>query len=66
MDLSTIQQKLNNKSYKSRQTFCDDLELIVKNCLTYNGDDTCESQFIFIFINFEFKSLSGSIFLSLR
>lgn len=45
MDLSTIQFKINNKTYKSRQAFCEDLELIVRNCLTYNGDDTCKWQF---------------------
>ena len=44
MDLATIQTKLNNKDYKSRQAFCDDLELIVKNCLTYNGEDTCKKK----------------------
>lgn len=42
MDLSTIQLKINNKIYKSRREFIDDLELIVQNCLTYNGDDTCK------------------------
>ena len=45
MDLSTVQVKVNNKTYKSRQEFLDDLELIVKNCLQYNGDDTCELKF---------------------
>lgn len=42
MDLSTIQLKINNKIYKSRREFISDLELIVQNCLTYNGDDTCK------------------------
>ncbi|CAF0825160.1 unnamed protein product [Brachionus calyciflorus] len=40
MDLSTVQLKINNKVYKSRKEFVADLELIVKNCMTYNGDDT--------------------------
>jgi hypothetical protein len=42
MDLSTVQLKINNKTYKSRLAFCQDLQLIVDNCLTYNGDDTCK------------------------
>ena len=42
IDLSTIQERVNNKAYKSRQSFLDDLELIVINCLTYNGQDTCK------------------------
>lgn len=42
MDLSTVQLKVNKKAYKTRQEFCQDLELIVQNCLTYNGDDTCK------------------------
>ena len=41
MDLSTVQLKVNNKAYKSRQAFCQDLQQIVHNCLTYNGEDTC-------------------------
>jgi len=42
MELTTIQFKINSKTYKSRQAFIDDMELIVKNCLTYNGEDTCK------------------------
>jgi hypothetical protein len=42
MDLSTIQLKINSKTYKSRQAFVDDLELIVNNCLSYNGEDSCK------------------------
>ena len=42
MDLSTVQLRINSKVYKSRQAFVQDLELIVENCLTYNGEDSCE------------------------
>ncbi len=41
MDLSTVQFKINSKTYKSRQMFYDDLELIVNNCIQYNGQETC-------------------------
>lgn len=42
MDLSTVQNKVSNRTYKTRQEFLDDFELIVNNCLQYNGDDTCK------------------------
>ena len=42
MDLSTIQLRINSKAYKSRQAFVQDLELIVENCITYNGEDSCK------------------------
>ena len=42
MDLSTIQLRINTKAYKSRQAFVTDLELVVKNCLSYNGEDSCK------------------------
>ena len=40
MDLNTIQLRINKKVYKSRAEFQDDLELIVSNCLKYNGDES--------------------------
>jgi hypothetical protein len=46
MDLSTVQLKINSKTYKSRLDFCTDLELIVNNCFQYNGQDTCKFNFI--------------------
>ncbi len=42
MNLSTIQLKINSKTYKKRTEFVNDLGLIVNNCLTYNGDDSCK------------------------
>ncbi len=48
MDLSTVQLKINSKTYKSRLDFCTDLELIVNNCIQYNGQDTC--KFILYFL----------------
>jgi hypothetical protein len=40
MDLETIQSKINNKTYKSRSDFVQDLSLIADNCLAYNGNET--------------------------
>ena len=45
MDLATIQLRINSKTYKSRQAFVNDLELVVKNCLSYNGEDSCKLIF---------------------
>jgi hypothetical protein len=42
MNLSTIQLKINSKTYKKRAEFVNDLDLIVSNCSTYNGDDSCK------------------------
>lgn len=38
MDLNTMLRKLRNFRYVSKQEFVDDLNLIWKNCLTYNTD----------------------------
>lgn len=38
MDLNTMLRKLRNFRYNSKQEFVDDLNLIWKNCLTYNTD----------------------------
>ena len=37
MDLGTMTKKLKNYSYKSKQDFTDDLDLIWANCLRYNA-----------------------------
>ncbi len=44
IDLSTIQLRINKKVYKSRSEFCNDMVLIVHNCLKYNGDDSCKKK----------------------
>ncbi|XBW38150.1 hypothetical protein QEN19_003746 [Hanseniaspora menglaensis] len=38
MDLNTMLRKLRNIRYQSKQEFVEDLNLIWKNCLTYNTD----------------------------
>lgn len=38
MDLNTVLRKFRNIRYQSKQEFVDDLNLIWKNCLTYNTD----------------------------
>lgn len=52
MDLSTVQLKINNKVYKSRIEFVSDLDLLVQNCLTYNGDDTFYGKLAIKFGNY--------------
>jgi hypothetical protein len=46
MDLSTIQLRINSKTYKSRQAFVRDMDLIVKNCFAYNGEESCKCHFL--------------------
>jgi len=36
MDLSTVQAKIDNGMYGTRQEFADDIRLIVSNCKTFN------------------------------
>lgn len=43
MDLSTIQQKINNKVYVNNSAeFIRDIELMVANCEQYNGKRSSE------------------------
>lgn len=39
MDLSTMEEKLENSLYKSLSEFKRDFRLIVDNCRQYNGSD---------------------------
>ena len=55
VDLSLVQAKVNDLGYKSRQAFMDDLEQIVADCFTYNGEDTCKCLFCFIFMSLNLK-----------
>ena len=41
MDLSTMLKKVKQKQYKSKWEFNQDLELIWKNCYTYNAAKVC-------------------------
>ena len=63
MDLATIQLRVNNKMYKSRQEFVQDLELIVNNCLTYNGDDSCKLTFAFFVVVVDYSFLNNKLLL---
>ncbi|RKP34890.1 Bromodomain-containing protein, partial [Dimargaris cristalligena] len=38
MDLGTMSKKLKNLQYPSKAAFVHDLDLIYKNCFTYNSD----------------------------
>ncbi|XP_067934772.1 peregrin-like [Watersipora subatra] len=40
MDLSTIQQKVNDLVYSNLDEFQDDIMLMIRNCMTYNAKDT--------------------------
>ena len=40
MDLMTINARIDNGHYSSRQEFVDDVRLIVNNCYTFNGRDS--------------------------
>jgi bromodomain-containing factor 1 len=44
MDLQTIDQRLKQNQYRSVATFVRDFELIVHNCITFNGPDHGVSQ----------------------
>jgi bromodomain-containing factor 1 len=39
MDLSTMENKLNQGKYSTAQQFIDDFHLMINNCVTFNGPD---------------------------
>lgn len=46
MDLSKMEEKLENGSYKSLNQFKKDFRLIVDNCRQYNGSENGKGYFI--------------------
>lgn len=40
MALCRMEKKLNERVYKKRQEFVDDFDLIVTNCVEFNGKDS--------------------------
>ncbi len=39
MDLVTMEKKLTERQYTQKEEFLDDFDLIVTNCIEYNGKD---------------------------
>jgi len=42
MDLGTMKYKLNTVKYHNTEEFLEDLQLIFKNCYTYNSENADE------------------------
>ena len=40
MDFSTMRKKVDDHQYRSFDEFSDDFDLIIRNCMDYNEDDT--------------------------
>jgi bromodomain-containing factor 1 len=40
MDLSTMKRKLAENQYRSAQAFVDDIHLICRNAMTFNGENS--------------------------
>jgi hypothetical protein len=44
MDFGTIKEKLKQHQYDNMQHFLEDVELVFKNCILYNGEASQVSQ----------------------
>lgn len=61
MDLSTIETKLKNGLYITKEDFCSDFALMIENCRTYNDPSTVYVRYAGILEN-KFKSFIAQKF----